>query len=436
MAELGRLTLRQVSRRFLPLLIVGYFVSFIDRVNVGFAALQMNADLRLSASAFGFGAGLFYLSYALLEVPSNLLMRRLGARRWLARIMISWGLLAAAMALVSGPRSFYAMRLLLGAAEAGFFPGVILFLTDWYPPAQRARVISLFMMAIPLSSFLGAPLSAQLLQLDGLGGLRGWQWLYLVEGAPAVLLGLLTLLVLDDSPAEARWLAPERRVWLQRQLLPATMHGATGTAAIAARRTVWQLSRDRTVQVAALMCAGSAGVSQCLANWQPQIVKSFGLSLTATGSAAAVPYLIATVAMVWWGHRSDRRGERIFHTAAPLALTTLSLGVALWLHGFWPMLMLLTLVLVAIYAFKGPFWALSADWMAGPDAAAGLALTNAVAAAAAFGANWLFGLIHDATGSYALAMQPMTVLSFAGLAALLTSRMVSRGRSGRPSPVA
>jgi MFS transporter, ACS family, tartrate transporter len=397
----------------MPLLVAAYFVAFIDRVNVGFAALQMNADLGLSSTAFGFGAGLFYLSYALLEVPSNLLMRRVGARRWLARIMISWGLLAAAMALVSGPRSFYALRLLLGAAEAGFFPGVILFLTDWYPPAYRARIVALFMVAIPLSSFFGAPLSAQLLQLDGALGLRGWQWLYLVQGTPAVLFGLLSLLVLEDRPADARWLDATQRQWLLPQLAAPQLAG---------RRSAWRLFGQPKVRVAALMCAGSAGVSQCLANWQPQIVKSFGLSLTHTGLASAAPYLVASIAMVWWGHHSDGRGERIVHTAVPLALSALALLSALWLRGLWPMLTLLTVVLVAIYAFKGPFWALSAEWLAGPDAAAGLALVNATAAAAAFGANWLFGLIRDATGSYALAMQPMTVLSVVGLIALLQSR--------------
>jgi MFS transporter, ACS family, tartrate transporter len=416
-----QLTIRQISWRFLPLLIVAYFVSFIDRVNVGFAALQMNADLGLSSSAFGFGAGLFYLSYALLEVPSNLIMRRVGARLWLARIMVSWGLLAAAMALVSGPRSFYAMRLLLGAAEAGFFPGVILFITDWYPRAYRARIIALFMVAIPLSSFFGGPLSAELLKLDGLAGLRGWQWLYLVEGTPAVLLGLLTLFVLEDSPANARWLDSGARQWLQLQLAtPADVPARLPAAAT--RRSTWQLMRQPTVQVAALMCAGSAGVSQCLANWQPQIIKSFGLGLRQTGLASAAPYLIASIAMIWWGRHSDRQRERFMHTSVPLALSALALCSALWLHGLWPMLLLLTVVLVAIYAFKGPFWALSSEWLAGPDAAAGLALVNAAAAAAAFGANWLFGLIRDATGSYALAMQPMTALSFVGLIALLLTR--------------
>lgn len=423
MTDLERLTVRQVSWRFLPLLVLAYFVAFIDRANVGFAALQMNADLGLSASAYGFGAGLFYLTYALCEVPSNLILSRFGARVWLARIMVSWGVLAAAMALITGPGSFYLMRMLLGAAEAGFFPGVLLFLTHWYPRAYRARVVSLFMVAIPLSSFFGAQLSAALLQLDGVAGLRGWQWLFLIEGSPAVLLGIATLYVLTDRPASARWLTGEQRQWLQGQL---AAEAAGGGAPAGARASVWQLCRRPEVQAAALISAGSGGVSQCLANWQPQIIKSFGLSLTQTGLAAAMPYLVASVAMIWWGLRSDRHHERHLHTAIPLALTTLALLSALWFEGLWPTLLLLTVVLVSIYAIKGPFWALCADWVPGTDAAAGLALVTAVGAGSAFGASWLFGAIKDATGSFALALQPMAVLSGLGLLALL---LLSRGRS-------
>src|ERR1700722_5649269 len=211
-------TMRQVAWRLAPFLMACYFVSFVDRVNVGFAALQMNKDLRLSPGVFGFGGGLFFFSYFLCEVPSNLLLQKIGARLWIARIMITWGALAAAMALVTGLRSFYVMRLLLGAAEAGFFPGVILYLTYWFPREYRARIIGMFTVAIPVSSFLGSPISAALLGANGRLGLRGWQWMFFMEGAPALLLGLFCLFILSDKPSSAPWLDPDQKAWLNGRL--------------------------------------------------------------------------------------------------------------------------------------------------------------------------------------------------------------------------
>src|ERR1700758_1019804 len=207
-------TMRQVALRIVPFLTICYFISFVDRVNLGFAALQMVGDLRLSASVFGLGGGLFFVSYFLCEVPSNLLLEKFGARRWMARIMITWGFLAGAMALVKGPHSFYAIRLLLGAAEAGFFPGVILYLSHWFPAEYQARNLGWFTVAIPVSSFLGSPISAALLGINGWLGLRGWQWMFILEGAPAVLLGLFCLFVLSDKPSGARWLDPDQKSWL------------------------------------------------------------------------------------------------------------------------------------------------------------------------------------------------------------------------------
>src|SRR5689334_5896772 len=217
-SDLEATTIRRVTLRILPFLMVCYFVSFVDRVNLGFAALQMVRDLNLSATVFGLGGGVFFLSYFIFEVPSNLVLARVGARLWIARIMITWGVLAVAMALVTGPRSLYAMRFLLGAAEAGFFPGVMLYLTYWFPSEYRARIIALFTVAIPLSGFLGSPISAALLGFDGWLGIRGWQWMFIIEGVPAVLLGLLCLFVLTDRPAHARWLSRDEREWLQQRL--------------------------------------------------------------------------------------------------------------------------------------------------------------------------------------------------------------------------
>src|SRR6202790_5543577 len=210
--------MRRVALRIVPFLMVCYFVSFLDRVNVGLAALQMVKDLRLSPAIFGFGSGVFFVSYFLCEVPSNLILQKVGARLWIARIMITWGVLAAGMALVTGPRSFYVMRLLLGVAEAGFFPGVILYLTYWFPREYRARIVGIFTVAIPVSSFLGSPISAALLGIKGYLGMMGWQWMFILEGAPAVLLGIFCLFVLSDKPSNARWLTAEQRDWLNGKL--------------------------------------------------------------------------------------------------------------------------------------------------------------------------------------------------------------------------
>lgn len=424
---LAQATLRRVTWRLLPLLMLGYFISFIDRANVGFAALQMNRDIGLGAAAFGFGSGLFFLSYALLEVPSNLAMARVGARLWLARIMVSWGLLSAGTAFVTGPNSFYALRLLLGAAEAGFFPGVVLYLTYWFPAAWRARIVALFMVAIPLSSLFGSPLSAALLGLDGLLGLRGWQWLFLLEALPAVLLGLFTLHWLQDRPAQAQWLEPEQRAWLEARLQREQAGAPRHVPAMPLR----QLFANPRVLVAALLCAGSSAVSQCLSIWQPQILKSFGISAALTGWVNAIPFGLASLLMIAWGRRSDRIGERVWHTALPLSLVALGLVATLGVTSLAATVALLSVVLVSTYAFKGPFWALATEWLAAPSAAGGIAYINAIGAGATFASTWLLGVIKDRTGSYPLGLLPMALLCAVAVTALLWSE---RARRGAPGP--
>ena len=408
--------MRRVAWRLLPLLIAGYFIAFVDRVNVGFAALQMNRDLGLSSAVFGLGSGLFFLSYAIFEVPSNLILKRVGARIWLARIMISWGLLAAAMALVVGPKSFNALRLALGAAEAGFFPGVIVYLTYWFPRSYRARVVAIFMVAIPVSSFVGSPISALLLQADGALGLRGWQWLFIIEAVPAVLLGVVALVVLTDRPERATWLRAEQREWLSARL--AEEQSSQSVTESAARRGLWALMANRRVWLAALLCAGSAGVSQCLAIWQPQFLKSFGLTNWQTGLANAMPYGIASLLMIVWGRRSDRLRERYWHSLLPLAVVAAALYAALLTHSFWPTLLLLCLVLTATYAFKGPFWAMSTEWLTHDSAAAGIAAINAIGAVAAFAGTTVLGMIRDRGGSYAQGLLPLATLCALGVVAL------------------
>ena len=418
--------MRQVAWRIVPFLMVCYFVSFVDRVNVGFAALQMNKDLHLSPTVFGFGGGLFFFSYFLCEVPSNLLLQKIGARRWIARIMLSWGALAAAMALVTGPRSFYVMRLLLGAAEAGFFPGVILYLTYWFPREYRARVVAMFTVAIPVSSFLGSPISAALLGANGWLGLRGWQWMFIFEGIPAVLLGLTCLYVLSDKPAVAPWLGSEERAWLETALA-----GESALDRRVGRLNVWQVLSNKYVLVLSIVLAGSTAVSSGLQIWQPQIIKSYGLTNWQTGLLNSIPFALASVLMVLWGRRSDRTGERVWHTALPLILTAASLASALVFDSLFSLILILSFAVIGIYAGKGPVWALSADWLSAGTAAAGLAQINAISNLAGFGTTYVIGYIRQTTGSYPLAMLPLAALSAVGALAIL---LISRTRT-RPAAI-
>jgi MFS transporter, ACS family, tartrate transporter len=417
----GTATLRRVTLRILPFLMVCYFVSFVDRVNVGFAALQMNRDLHLSPAVFGLGGGIFFVSYFLFEVPSNLAMEKVGARRWIARIMISWGVVAGAMALASGPLSLYALRFLLGAAEAGFFPGVMLYLTYWFPAEERARIIGLFTVAIPVSSFLGSPLSAALLGTDGWLGLRGWQWMFIFEAAPAILLGVACLFALADGPADAAWLGTDERAWLTARLAEERARPKP-----VRQQSFWQVLRHRDVLSLAVVLAGSTASSSGLQLWQPQIIKAFGLTTLATGFLNAAPFAVASVVMVLWGRRSDRRGERVWHTALPLALTALALAATLLTDALLPTLVLLTLAVTGIYAAKGPVWALSTEWLSADAAAAGLAQINALSNLAGFGTVYFIGLIKDRTGSYPIALLPLVAL-----AAMATLIIVVLGRRKR-----
>ncbi|MCJ2052976.1 MFS transporter [Methylobacterium sp. J-070] len=412
--EIERATLRKVTWRILPFLMFAYFVAFVDRVNAGFAALQMNHDIGLSAAQFGLGGGLFYVSYVLCEVPSNIAMERFGARIWIARIMITWGLVSAAMAFVVGPYSFYAVRLLLGASEAGFFPGVILYLTYWFPRAYRGRIVAIFMVAIPISSFLGSPISAAILDTDGMLGLRGWQWLFILEAAPAVLLGVLAFALLPNGPGTARWLTPQQCAWLQERLAAERASVVRGAAAPAKHRSVWEVMRNRYVLAASLIYAGASGASQCLSLWQPQIIKSFGLTNLETGLLNSIPFGIASVLMILWGRSSDRRRERVWHTALPLALLALSLAAALATAQLLPTILILCLAVTATYMVKGPFWALSTEWLSAGTAAAGIAQINAIGNIGGFVGTYLLGVIKDATGSYPLGLLPLAALSAVG----------------------
>lgn len=412
--------MKRVFWRLMPFLLVAYLVCYIDRVNVGFASLQMNKAVGIDPKTYGLGAGIFFIGYFLLEVPSNLGLEKFGASKWIARIMISWGVISACFALIGGPIAFLVLRFLLGAAEAGFFPGVILYLTYWFPSEHRAKIVGIFMVAIPVAGLTGSPISGAILGMDGTWGLGGWQWVFILEAVPAVLMGLLSLVWLTDQPQHATWLTADQRTWLASKLT-AERQRTTKVQQL----SVWNVMVNKHVLIMALVYAGAAGASSAMALWQPQIIKSFGLSNWETGCLNAIPYAIAAILMILWGRSSDRSGERVWHNALPLAWLVLGMVATFWAHGLWTLMPLLTVVLAGTYCCKGPFWALSSEWLAPSVAAVGLAQINALGNLSGFFCNFLIGWIKDETGSFPLAITPIAALAAAGMVAVV---LVGRGQ--------
>ncbi len=407
-------TIRAVAWRLMPILLASYVVAYVDRINVGFAALTANADLGLSPTVYAQGAGVFFLGYALFEVPSNLLLARVGARRWIARIMLTWGVIAGGMAFVTGASGFAGMRFLLGLAEAGFFPGIIFYLGQWFPAAHRARYMGLFVIGIPLASFLGAPISGALLGLDGWLGLKGWQWLYLLEAAPAILLGLVILFVLPDRPAEARFLSPARRAWLADEI-----ERERAGRPEAARLRLSMLLRGRTILLTLLFLANTSA-SYGVSFWLPQIVKAWGGTNFQTGLLTAIPPGISCFAVIAWGISSDRSGERILHTLA--AAIASGAGLLLAIATTSPALQLaaLSLALCGIYALKAPFWALVTESYVPADRAAVIAAINSIGNLGGYLGPYVMGLGKEMTGGFVAGLAGLAAFALAsGALALL-----------------
>jgi D-galactonate transporter len=395
-------TIRRVSARLVPFLIVCYLVAYLDRVNVGFAALTMNKDLGISATAYGLGAGIFFFTYFIFEVPSNLFLERFGARKWIARIMLTWGILSGAMAFIGGETGFYVVRLLLGAAEAGFFPGIIFYLTLWFPAAYRARIVGYFMAAIPLSSVVGSPISGYLLGLDGVGGFKGWQWLFILEAAPAIILSVVVFFYLTDRPADARWLSAEERSWLSRRL---DMERQRCEAA--QHFSVREALMHGKVLALALVYFGAVAANYGVSFFLPQIVKAFGFSNAVTGWVTAIPYAIGVIAMIYWGRRSDRMGERRLHCAGALSVAALGIaGCALFDD---PMLKIISIAVggAGIFGCLPVFWTLPTAFLSGAAAAAGIAIVNAIGNLAGFAGPYVMGALKDATGTYTAGLLTM-----------------------------
>jgi ACS family tartrate transporter-like MFS transporter len=423
MESLEARTIRKVSARLIPFLIICYFIAYLDRVNVGFAALTMNKALGLTATMFGFGAGIFFITYFIFEVPSNLFLDRFGARKWIARIMVSWGILSGLMAFIpdiaritglSNETSFYTVRALLGAAEAGFFPGIIFYLTLWYPSVYRGRIIGSFMAAIPLSSAIGSPISGMILGMNGIGGLEGWQWLFIIEAAPAILLGFVTYFYLTDRPADAHWLEAEERAWLNNRL-----DGERHQREAAQTLTIGQAILNPRVLALALVYFGLVACNYGVGFWLPQIIKQFGLTNAMTGWVTGIPYAVGAAFMVWYGRHSDTKIERKAHTA--VALLIAAAGIAASTLTSDPTLTVIAFSIGACGVFGAlpVFWTLPTAVLSGSAAAAGIAVINSIGNLSGFAGPYAMGWIKDATGSFTGGLLLIASLAIVAMAIVL-----------------
>lgn len=402
--SLERRTMLRVMLRLVPLLMVCYVVSYLDRVNVSFAALTMNRELGFSAQVYGLGAGIFFVTYFFFELPSNLMLHRFGARLWIARIMLTWGIVSGAMGFIpqiaafTGAREvtvFYALRLLLGAAEAGFFPGVIFYLTLWFPNAYRARVVGYFMTALPLSSVIGGPMCGWLLGLGDPQGLAGWQWLFIIQAVPAVVLAFVLLVWLTDRPANATWLADDERSWLMTRL-------ADEARAVdaSAPGSVWRTLSNPIVIALGLVYFSVVYMNYTVGYFLPQIIHAFGLGAFETGCLAALPSAVGAISMVVWGRRSDRKDERKWHLVFALAVGAASFGAVSLMHTPLFVVLMFSISAFGIYGCQPVFWTLPGAFLTGSSAAAGIAVINAVANISGFAGPYLMGWLKTTTGSY------------------------------------
>src|SRR6185437_9752530 len=420
--------MRKIYWRLLPFAIFSYFLAYIDRINVSFAALTMRDDLGLSATAFGFAAGTFYWAYFLFEVPSNIAMEKVGARLWIARIMITWGIVAGLTAVVTGPTTFSIIRFLLGAAEAGFFPGIVLYFTYWFPSYHHARIVSGFLIGLPIAVAAGAPISTALLGLNGLFGLHGWQIMYIAEGIPTVLIGIVTLFVLTDRPEQAKFLTQPEKDWLSAKL-------ASERKAKEAVRTFSMLEGmfNPKVLLLALNYFGIVVASLGQLIFIPQIIKSLGTMDNMTvGWLTMVPYICGGISLVVWGRVSDRMQERRWNLLGACAVSALGLVIAGMTMGTWWALAGMSIAAMGFYGSKGPFWAMPPMFLTGTAAAAAIAWINSIGNLGGFFGPWYVGVMKDATGSFSGGLYGLALL---GLIAALICAFALHIPAARAAPV-
>ena len=388
-------TIAKVSWRLLPLVALAYCIAYIDRSNISFAALTMNKDLGFSAYIYGWGAGIFFFGYFLFEIPSNLILEKVGARIWIARIMITWGIISGLTAFVTGPTSFLVIRFLLGAAEAGFFPGMILYFTYWFPSQYRGRVISTLFIAQPVANAAASIVSAAILGMDGVLGIKGWQWIFIIEAFPAVLLGLVILRVMTDRPARADWLAAEEKTWLQTRI-----DGENRQVESAGRLTLMRALADPRVVALSAIYLMSVTANYGIVFFMPQIIKGIGLTNMMTGLASSVPYIIGTIGLIAWGWSSDRNNERRWHLIVASTVGALGLAFAAWSGASYWALIGMSAATVGIYGSRAAFWPMPSLFLTGTAAAGAIALINATGNLGGYFGPFIVGWIKDSTNSF------------------------------------
>ena len=398
----ARAAFMKAAWRLVPFVTLGYLLNYMDRNNVGFAALTMNRATGLTATQFGFGAGILFFGYSFFEVPSNIALYRFGARRWIARIMITWGIVSAATAFVRGPQSWYALRFLLGVAEAGFFPGITFYLATWFPAEYRARMLAWFLVAIPASTVVGGPISGLVLEMDGVLGLQGWQWLFILEGLPATVMGIAALRILPDRPEDATFLTAE-----ERRVVRDTIESERRERETRHLMTALKDPRVLLLTVAQFgFTAGSYGVGI----WLPQILKEAKLSNITIGLLTGACYIVASVAMIVWAARVDRSGKKINNLTLACFVAAVGLVLAIATTNFWLSLIWITLALVGITSARAIFWTIPTRFLTGLAAAGGLAFINSVATLGGFVGPYAMGWLRDATGSFAAGLMAMSGL--------------------------
>ena len=409
--ESQRRTISKISWRLLPLIVVSYLVAYIDRTNVAFAALTMNKDLGISAYLYGWGAGIFFLGYALFEVPSNMILAKVGARRWIARIMLTWGLISGAMAFATGPASFLTLRFLLGVAEAGFFPGIIFYLSTWFPAAYRARVISTLFLAVPISNAAASVVSGAILEMDGVLGLKGWQWVFILEALPAVFLTFVVLRNMIDRPADAKWLSAEERTWLEGELL-----AERSKVESFGHLSLWRTLTDRRVLILSMIYMTSVTASYGIVFFLPQIVKGLGHSNFTTGMLTAIPYTVGIIGLLGWGYSSDRRNERRWHLITAMIVAGVGLMGAAWLRDSYGAIAAMCVATVGLYGSRPSFWPMPTRFLTGAAAAAGIALINSIGNLGGYIGPFIVGWIKDSTKSFEMGLYFLAACAFASAA--------------------
>jgi ACS family tartrate transporter-like MFS transporter len=412
-SAIERRTIAKVSWRLLPLVALAYCIAYIDRSNISFAALTMNKDLGFSAYIYGWGAGIFFFGYFLFEIPSNLILEKIGARIWIARIMITWGIISGLTALITGTTSFLIVRFFLGAAEAGFFPGMILYLTYWFPAEYRGRVISTLFIAQPVANAAASIASAAILEMDGVLGVKGWQWIFIIEAIPAVLLGLVILRIMTDRPGHADWLAEEERSWLQARL-----DGESRQVESAGRMTWTKALADPRVVALSLIYLMSVTANYGIVFFMPQIIKGIGLSNMMTGLLSSLPYVVGTVGLLAWGWSSDRNKERRWHLIAASTVGALGLAFAGWSGASYWALLGMSAATVGIYGSRAAFWPMPSLFLTGTAAAGAIAMINAVGNLGGYVGPFVVGWIKDSTQSFGAGLYFLAACSL--MAAVIT----------------